>query len=143
MASKVIRNATLKWCKFGVVDQYGKYGCQAYLDKEGIAKMKAIGLSHKLKKDKEDGSTFFRAVLEGDKDPVIVKDKEGNEVTSSISNGATANLKLDVYEYKRYGGGTTCRLIAVQLLDWEPYDSGEDFDDSRDDGDVSDERDPF
>ena len=66
MASKVIRNATLKWCKFGVVDQYGKYGCQAYLDKEGIAKMKAIGLSHKLKKDKEDGSTFFRAVLEGD-----------------------------------------------------------------------------
>ena len=143
MASKVIRNATLKWCKFGVVDQYGKDGCQAYLDKEGIAKMKAIGLSHKLKKDKEDGSTFFRAVLEGDKGPVVVKDKEGNEVTSSISNGATANLKLDVYEYKRYGGGTTCRLIAVQLIDWEPYDSGEDFDDSGDDGDVSDERDPF
>ena len=69
MASKVIRNATLKWCKFGVVDQYGKYGCAAYLDKEGIAKMKAIGLSHKLKKDKEDGSTFFRAVLEGEKGP--------------------------------------------------------------------------
>ena len=143
MASKVIRNATLKWCKFGVVDQYGKYGCAAYLDKEGIAKMKAIGLSHKLKKDKEEGSTFFRAVLEGEKGPVIVKDKDGNEVTSSISNGATANLKLDVYEYKRYGGGTTCRLIAVQLLDWEPYDSGEDFDDSGDDGDISDERDPF
>ena len=143
MASKVIRNVTLKWCKFGVVDQYGKYGCQAYLDKEGIAKMKVIGLSHKLKKDKDDGSTFFRAVLEADKGPVIVKDKDGNEVTSSISNGATANLKLDVYEYKRYGGGTTCRLIAVQLLDWEPYDSGEDFDDSGDDGDVSDERDPF
>ena len=143
MASKVIRNATLKWCKFGVVDQYGKYGCQAYLDKEGIAKMKAIGLSHKLKKDKEEGSTFFRAVLEAEKGPVIVKDKDGNEVTSSISNGATANLKLDVYEYKRYGGGITCRLIAVQLLDWEPYVSGEDFDDSGDDGDVSDERDPF
>ena len=143
MASKVIRNVILKWCKFGVVDQYGKYGCADYLDKEGIAKMKAIGLSHKLKKDKEDGSTFFRAVLEGDKGPVVVKDKEGNEVTSSISNGATANIKLDVYEYKRYGGGTTCRLIAVQLIDWEPYDSGEDFDDSGDDGDVSDERDPF
>ena len=143
MASKVIRNATLKWCKFGVVDQCGKYGCQVYLDKEGIAKMKAIGLSHKLKKDKEEGSTFFRAVLEGDKGPVIVKDKEGNEVTSSISNGATANLKLDVYEYKRYGGGITCRLIAVQLIDWEPYDSGEDFDDSGDDGNISDERDPF
>ena len=143
MASKVIRNATLKWCKFGVVDQYGKYGCQAYLDKEGIAKMKAVGLSHKLKKDKDDGSTFFRAVLEGDKGPIIVKDKDGNEVTSSISNGATANLKLDVYEYKRYGGGITCRLIAVQLLDWEPYDSGEDFDDSGDDSDVGDERDPF
>ena len=143
MASKVIRNATLKWCKFGVVDQYGKYGCQAYHDKEGVAKMKAIGLSHKLKKDKEEGSTFFRAVLESDKGPVIVKDKDGNEVTSSISNGATANLKLDVYEYKRDGGGITCRLIAVQLLDWEPYDSGEDFDDSGDNGDVSDERDPF
>ena len=143
MASKVIRNATLKWCKFGVVDQYGKYGCQAYLDKEGIAKMKAIGLSHKLKKDKEDGSTFFRAVLESDKGPVIVRDRDGNEVTSSISNGATANLKLDVYEYKRYGGGITCRLIAVQLVDWEPYDSGEDFDDSGDDSDVGDERDPF
>ena len=141
MASKVIRNATLKWCKFGVVDQYGKYGCQAYLDKEGIAKMKAIGLSHKLKKDKEDGSTFFRAVLESEKGPVIVKDKDGNEVTSSISNGATANLKLDVYEYKRYGGGITCRLIAVQLLDWEPYDSGEDFDDSSDNGGSED--DPF
>ena len=139
MASKVIRNVTLKWCKFGVVDQYGKYGCQAYLDKEGIAKMKAIGLSHKLKKDKEEGSTFFRAVLEGEKGPVIVKDKEGNEVTSSISNGATANLKLDVYEYKRYGGGTTCRLIAVQLIDWEPYDSGEDFED----GEASSEDDPF
>ena len=142
MASKVIRNATLKWCKFGVVDQYGKYGCAAYLDKEGIAKMKAIGLSHKLKKDKEDGSTFFRAVLEGDKGPVIVKDKGGNEVTSSISNGATANLKLDVYEYKRYGGGITCRLIAVQLLDWEPYDSGEDFEDDNV-GEVSSEDDPF
>ena len=140
MASKVIRNVTLKWCKFGVVDQYGKYGCAAYLDKEGIAKMKAIGLSHKLKKDKEDGSTFFRAALEGDKGPVIVKDKEGNEVTSSISNGATANIKLDVYEYKRYGGGTTCRLIAVQLIDWEPYDSGEDFDDA---GEASSEDDPF
>lgn len=129
MANKVIRNVTLKWCNFSTVDRYGHYGCQVFLDKAGVKKMKEIGLESKIKKD-EDGVFYFRARRREDDGPVSVVDTDGKNITQAISNGATANIKLDVYEYKRYGGGTTCRLVAAQLLDWEPYDQGEDFDSS-------------
>lgn len=127
MASKVIRGCTLKWCKFNVVDQYGHYGCQVYLNDEARKKMIEIGLGKKVKKD-EEGAYFFRARRREDDGPVPVVDKHKKPVTVAISNGATALVKLDVYEYKKYGGGITCRLQEVMVLDWEPYEEGEDFD---------------
>ena len=41
--NRVIKNVELKWCKFGVVDQYGKYGCQVILNKDQAKTLKGCG----------------------------------------------------------------------------------------------------
>jgi hypothetical protein len=123
--NRVLKNVELKWCKFGAVDAYGKYGCQLVLTKDHAKTLKSWGING-VKKD-DDGSLFIRVRRDSDKGPVPVVDASLTPVTATISNGATANVMLDVYEYKKYGGGITCRLEKVQLLKWEPYQQGEEF----------------
>lgn len=123
--NRVIKNVELKWCKFGVVDQYGKYGCQVILNKDQAKTLKGWGIN--VQKDKEDGTLFIRARRDSDRGPVPVVDASLAPVTATVSNGAIANVMLDVYEYKKFGGGIACRLEKVQLLKWEPYQQGEDF----------------
>lgn len=125
MANKVLNNVVLNWCKFSKVDQYGHYGCELVLNKEHVKRLKELGLT--TKKSKDGSEDVFRARCKEEDGPVEVVDAKLNRITSTVANGATANVMLDVYEYKRYGGGIAARLKKVQLLEWEPYDEGEGF----------------
>lgn len=130
MANKVISNVTLEWCKFTTVDNYGHYGCKVILSPEAAKKIKSLGLKYKT----EEGVDYIRV---RSKDPVVALDKDLTPVECSIANGATANILLDVYKYKQYGGGIACRLKKVQLIDWEPFEEGESF------SPVEDDEQPF
>lgn len=139
MAKKVIKDCILNWCFLNKLDDYGKYGCKATVTKEGAKKLKDLGL--KVKKD-EDGTYFMRFKRAEDKGPVVVLDKDGEKVTQAISNGAKANVMIDVYTYKSFGGGIACRLDKIQLISWEPYGASgedEDFDDDDDSTKEGDE----
>jgi len=125
MANKLLKNVVLHWCAFGKVDQYGKYGCMISLDKAQAKEMTDWGL--KVKKNPEDNSLYFRARRAEDRGPVVVKDKDLNIITDIPANGAIANVILDVYQYKGFGGGIAARIEKVQLLQWEPYGSDVDF----------------
>jgi len=120
MANKVLNNVSLEWCKFNSQDQYGHYGCKVVLTPEASSKMTKLGLKFKT----EDGVNFFRARAQ---EPVEVVDKNLAPVSGTIANGATANIMLDVYQYKKYGGGIACRLKKVQLIDFDYYEEGESF----------------
>lgn len=124
MAIKTLKNVKLKWCKFSVVDDYGKFSCQIDLNKDHAKQLKEWGL--KVKKD-DEGNLFIRVRRDEEKGPVIVKDASLNTVTAQIANGATANVMLDVYEYKKFGGGIAARLDKVQVIQWEPYGDDADF----------------
>lgn len=143
MPKKTLKNVKLKWCKFTTLDQYGKYSCQIDLNQEQYDQLVSWGL--KPKRNAEDGSLFIRVRRDEDKGPVVVKDAALNTITATIANGAIANVMLDVYEYKRYGGGTACRIEKVQVLVWEAYGDDEDFEEvvdpigGSDDSDGGDE----
>lgn len=124
MANRILKGVELYWCKFNTVDQYGHYGCQLVLKKAHADQLKEWGL--KTKKD-DEGKIIFRCRRREDDGPVPVVDKDLTPVVANVSNGAIGNVMLDVYEYKKFGGGIAARLKKVQLLKWEPYDSGEDF----------------
>lgn len=124
MPIRTLKNVTLNWCKFNTVDDYGKYSCQINLSSKKQAKeVEAWGLKVK----EVDGSYILRVRRDADRGPVVVKDAKLNVVTANIANGATANVMLDVYEYKKFGGGISCRLEKVQVLTWEVYGEDADF----------------
>ena len=131
MAHKMLKNVVLSWCAFNKVDQYGKYGCRIELSKEQAKEFKDWGL--KVKKD-EDGTLFFRARRAEDRGPVLMKDVNLNVVTENPGNGAIANVILDVYPYKGFGGGIAARIEKVQLIKWEPYGGSMDFDEVVEEG---------
>ena len=144
MAHKLLKNVVLEYCFFHKVDQYGKYGCRIILNKAQAKEMTDWGL--KVKKD-TDGTLYFRARRAEDKGPVLVKDAELNIITDTPTNGATANVIFDVYQYKTFGGGIAARIEKVQLLNWEPYGSSVDFEaeapiDAPDSGGASDGEEP-
>ena len=62
-----------------------------------------------------------------DRGPVVVKDAALNVITANIANGAIANVMLDVFEYKKFGGGIACRIEKVQVLVWDIYGDDADF----------------
>lgn len=123
MPIRTLKNVTLNWCKFSTVDDYGKYSCQINLNAAQVKEVKAWG----LKVRESEGSYFLRVRRDADRGPVVVKDARLNIVTANIANGATANVMLDVYEYKKYGGGISCRLDKVQVLTWDVYGEDADF----------------
>lgn len=128
MATKVLNNVVINWCKFNMIDQYGHFGCSIELNQEAVDKLTSCGLGGKIKQDKDDPTKLlFRARAKEEDGPIEVVDSQLNRITSSIANGAVANVMLDVYQYKRYGGGVAARLKKVQLLSWEPYDDGDSF----------------
>lgn len=129
MAIKTLKNVKLKWCIFGKLDDYGKYSCQIDLTSAQAEKVISWGLG--VKQD-ENGNKFIRVRREADKGPVVVKDASLNVVTAQIANGATANIMLDVYEYKRFGGGITCRIEKVQVLIWDIYGDDAEFEEVSD-----------
>lgn len=129
MAKRIIKGVKFKWCKFNQVDQYGKYSCQVDLTKEQAKEVKSWGL--KVKKD-DEGNLFLRLRKDQDRGPVSVIDSNNSPVTVAISNGAYGHVILDVYEYKKFGGGIACRLEKVKVLQWEPYGEDVDFDDDDD-----------
>lgn len=118
MANKLLKNVILNYCSFHKPDQYGKYGCVIILNKEQAKEMTDWGL--KVKKD-ADGNLYFRARRAEDKGPIVTKDADLNLIHDIPANGAIANVIMDVYGYKAYGGGIAGRIEKVQLLKWEPY----------------------
>lgn len=131
MANKLLKNVVLQYCYFHKVDQYGKYGCKIILNKAHAKDLKDWGL--KVKKD-DDGTLYFRARRAEDRGPVVVKDADLNIITDTPSNDATANVILDVYNYKNFGGGIAARIEKVQLLNWEPFGGGLDFEEEKVEG---------
>lgn len=129
MAIKTLKNVTLKWCKFGTVDDYGKYSCQISLSTAQAEQVAGWGL--KTKQD-EDGNYFIRVRRDEDRGPVVVKDAALNVITANIANGAIANVMLDVFEYKKFGGGIACRIEKVQVLVWDIYGDDADFEEVSD-----------
>ena len=127
MPAIVLSNVTFNWCSFSKLDQFGKYGCQILLNKTQADKLKGMGLKS-IKKD-ESGSYVLRVRRPEDKGPVIVTDMEKNTVTCNPSNGAIGDAIIDVYPYKRYGGGITSRLEKVRLKSYTPYGEDVDFED--------------
>lgn len=123
MPIRTLKNVTINWCKFSAVDDYGKYSCQVNLNAAQVKEVKAWG----LKPRESEGSYFLRVRRDADRGPVVVKDAQLNVVTANIANGATANVMLDVYEYKKFGGGISCRLEKVQVLTWDVYGEDADF----------------
>ena len=129
MAIKTLKNVTLKWCKFSTVDDYGKYSCQISLSTAQAEQVAGWGL--KTKQD-EDGNYFIRVRRDEDRGPVVVKDAALNVITANIANGAIANVMLDVFEYKKFGGGIACRIEKVQVLVWDIYGDDADFEEVSD-----------
>ena len=127
MSIKVLNGVTLKWCCFNKLDNYGKYGCELILTPEQAATINTFGLKSKPKNN-NDGELSFRVRRSEEEGPIEVVDRNKDKITTSIANGAIANVMLDVYPYKHFGGGIACRLKKVQVITWEPYGDDVDFD---------------
>ena len=125
MPIRTLKNVVINWCKFNAVDDYGKYSCQIVLNDRQAMEVESWGL--KVKHDANSGTNILRVRRDADRGPVVVKDANLNVITATIANGATANVMLDVYQYKKYGGGTACRLEKVQVLTWDAYAADADF----------------
>lgn len=125
MPIRTLNNVVINWCKFNTVDDYGKYSCQIVLNDRQAMEVESWGL--KVKHDAASGINILRVRRDADRGPVVVKDANLNVITATIANGATANVMLDVYQYKKFGGGTSCRLEKVQVLTWDAYAADADF----------------
>lgn len=125
MPIRTLKNVVINWCKFNAVDDYGKYSCQIVLNDRQAMEVESWGL--KVKHDANSGTNILRVRRDADRGPVVVKDANLNVITATIANGATANVMLDVYQYKKFGGGTACRLEKVQVLTWDAYAADADF----------------
>ena len=125
MTIRTLNNVVINWCKFNAVDDYGKYSCQIVLNDRQAMEVEGWGL--KVKHDPNSGTNVLRVRRDADRGPVIVKGASLHVITANIANGATANVMLDVYQYKKFGGGTSCRPEKVQVLSWEPYGEDADF----------------
>lgn len=148
MPKRILKRVKLEWCNFNAKDNYGKRSCRVILDDSHVAQLEAWGVGDKVRSGKSiknkdyqfDGSFLQLAQREADWDgnelgPVPVCDNKRQPLTAQVGNGSIGNVKVDIYEYKKYGGGTAIRLEEVQILDLVPYGDDEDFDE--DDGDEA------
>lgn len=141
MAKRILHNVKVEWCNFKEKDDFGHKGCNAILSPEHVAKLEEWNVGHRVKdgtanvkNEKYQFEGKFIKAQQRDTDfdgnetgPVPVVDINMKPFTEIIGNGSLCNLKLDVYEYKGYGGGTTFKLDSVQVIELIPYGDDEDF----------------
>lgn len=129
MSKKVLRNVELMWCNFVAKDQYGNYSAKVMLNADHRASLEEWGVSYK----ESDGEYFIQVRRNKDGQgeelpaPVVVDGNMAPVNGGIIGNGSTANIQLDVYPYKAYGGGIAARLESVQILSLIPYGDDEGF----------------
>ena len=128
MAKRVLRNVELMWCNFVSKDQYGNYSCKVILNEGHKEILDNWGVKYKTD---AEGQTFIQ--LRRNKDaqgeelpaPTVVDGSMQPVNAAIIGNGSTANVQMDVYPYKAYGGGIAARLESVQILNLIPYGDDE------------------
>lgn len=127
MPKRVLKDVELKWCNFTSKDQYGCYSAKLILNTENVAKMH----EWKLETKKDEDGDFYQIRRNKGPDgtelpaPIVVGPDMAPITGVQVGNGSIANVLVDVYPYKAYGGGIACRLESVQVTSLVPYGDDE------------------
>lgn len=96
--------------------------------KEEAKKIKELGLNPRKGKEGDILFTVSRKKMnnfgEVNKPPIVV-DAAKNPMTELIGRGSKVKVQINVYEYKKFGGGIAAELEAVQVVDLVPVERSE------------------
>jgi hypothetical protein len=123
-----------KWAKvigepsWGYENKFREWSIDVYIDEDTVKKLKAEGLSEKIK-DKGNGPyiSFKRKELKKDgtpNQPIRVVDHHGEAWDKrKIGNGSTVNVNFVINEYKP--GQNNANILSMQVWDYVSYEGGE------------------
>lgn len=136
-----------KWARFTQPDQYGNWSVVLYPNDEGYTKimeLKDKGLMNVIKKD-DDGyyctfrrpqSKTYSGKVKGFAPPMVLdgtqKLSDGSHpplVQALVGNGSDVTLHIEVYPFKKPGGGSGvgARLVSCRVDNLVPYTGRQDF----------------
>lgn len=128
-STHVIRGK-VKWAKVlgaPIMNEYAKarqWSIDVYPDAKGLAELKRLGLTSKLK-DKGEGKyiSFRQNEFKKDgrpNDPIKIEDVKGNPWSQSekIGNGSIADVK---FSYTDFGSTKGSYIKAIRVMKHEPY----------------------
>lgn len=135
--NKILRDCEIYWGHLRDVDQYGSWSAKVFLSPSAVKKLTDAGVGDKIKIDSpnsngnvdKEGEKYIRLRKKAEEDAVApsIIDTSGVPIKGLVGNGSKGNIKVDIYEYKHFGGGIAVRLEAIQLTHYIPYEEGEDF----------------
>ena len=132
----IVRDVKAYWAN--LVKPKNPFGTSQYdvqlqfdADREAAKQLKGLNI-----KDAKEGNAkvfyakcpqFKRDGTENEAPEVVDKDRKPID-GSTIGNGSVVNVKLFVYDYDVNGRkGKSAKLLGVQVVKLEKYESGEDF----------------